>query len=436
MKNLLVISLLSLLTLPGCGLTQILPKSPPERAAINPQLGLNLTASDAIPTDILYPDFKTLGVETFRQLPSADLSWAKVEPTNDAWDFSRADEALMQAEVEPIVTLFSAQYASPNSPWSKQEDGFQKTVNADTQDYLETVVNRYKNYVKYWEIGNEMDRWVAFNPGAKRPTDTTNFPPVLPTDGFLPKEQGEFLAEVADIIRANDPDAIIIMPGLSGLSEYTYDTWLAGVLTTAGTTTFDVVSYHFQAPWVQLPPARKIFATKLETFGLGYKPVWLTETGSTSSPTLKTRTNYPNSESSQAADIFRRALIGFGHQDELVLWHGYQSSEGSTNTWRDYGLVSPNGDKKLAYHAFKLFAIELLPFAKVEALEESPVGVNVYKITRQDKTVRYVAWGKGNWDTPHGTSSITSVLPDANKAYKWTPVPRTITLTNLPVLIK
>src|SRR3989338_5315812 len=156
MKRLTVASLLSLLVLPGCTLSPLLsPKI--QRSTETPQFGVNFIRYGSAPTADIYQDFKTLGVETFRQLTSEDVGWNNVEPTNDQWNFNATDDAIMKAEVEPIVTLFTLQYASPNPPWSTKDSVFQKTVGPDAKNYVETVVKRYKDYVKYWEIGNEMD---------------------------------------------------------------------------------------------------------------------------------------------------------------------------------------------------------------------------------------------------------------------------------------
>ena len=54
---------------------------------------------------------------------------------------------------------------------------------------------------------------------------------------------------------------------------------------------------------------------KLEAFrekhGPGDKPVWMTETGSTSSPALTIRTDYPDSPQPQAAGTAKPALYSF-----------------------------------------------------------------------------------------------------------------------------
>ena len=68
-----------------------------------------------------------------------------------------------------------------------------------------------------------------------------NLPPSYPLDGFTPQEQGAFLAQAAALVRQLDPDAVIVLPGTAGISDYHLDTWFPGVIQGGGTDWFDVV---------------------------------------------------------------------------------------------------------------------------------------------------------------------------------------------------
>ncbi|MFA6522068.1 MAG: endo-1,4-beta-xylanase [Patescibacteria group bacterium] len=386
-------------------------------------------------------EFSALGIGFQRQLVTADLTWGNIEPQDGAWNFERSDAVLKSTTVEPIVTLFAMQYASPTPPWMKRGCTFQKTVGAEARDYLETVVKRYADDVTYWEIGNEMDHWRALDE-ADGPADITKLPSCLPSDGFSPEEQGLFFKQTAQIIRDNDPEAIILMPGMAGLSDYTLNTWFYGVIAGGGTDWFDIVNYHFYSPWNQFSPLRKNLDAFLKNNLLTGKPVWLTETGSTSSPTLTQRTNYPNSEASQASDIFRRIVPAYALGDDVVLWHTHVSSpDEPTNDWRLYGINDDDGNPQQAYYAFKLLIDELLPFTKVEVIkEEGQRGQNIYEITREDGAVVYVAWGEGDLSVSsleHGVSKMTDVASN-NENYSWLPVrsEAVVSLSDIPILLE
>jgi hypothetical protein len=415
-----------------------------------PQLGLNFirfywpkgkgapmdTTTPYLQPAAIFKDFDELGAQCYRQFVRADLLWNVVEPRKGQWDFAAADAVLKTGTATPIATLFANQYASPTPPWYGAGDTFSKTLGPEAKEYLSAVVERYGKYVKYWELGNEMSHWRAADPGdagARR----AKLPACLPTDGFSPAEQGRFLAETASFIKERDPDAVIVMPGMPGFSDYEFTTWLPGVVGAAGQNTFDVINYHYYGEWSSYAQGRSQLSATLSGLGLSGKPVWNTETGSTASPTLTLRTDYPNTPESQAADVFRRIVQAYAAGDSLVCWHTYISSDNTpSNEWRLYGLRTADSTRLPSYDSFKLLGNEIVPFVKVDAMPSS--GQYVFKITRRDGGVRYVAWGGGSLAVPDGISSSTSVITDAAGDFSWQTVTggKTIALSDVPVLLK
>jgi hypothetical protein len=430
-----------------------IPK-PALRRPANLQIGLNFirvyfsnrpneldTTTPYLQPDAIFRDFKDLGVHAYRQFVKADLLWDVVEPRDNQWNFAQADAVIPHPDFEPIVTLFRLQYASPTPPWATSPQQFQKRIGVEATDYLEMVVKRYAPYVKYWELGNEMPFWRAADPsdqGKKPEQGEEKMPAAYPTDGFSPREQGVFLAQAAAIIRKNDPDAVILSPALPGLSDYDLNIWLPGVIAGGGKDWFDIVNYHFYGGWEQFTMSRPKFQEQLKKLGLDSKPVWMTETGATSSATLTLRTNYPNSTESQAADIFRRIVQAWGNGDAFVAWHTYIATSDNTSNWRAYGIRSEKGNAQPAYYAFKLLTSELVPFARVEKISADAKGVNAYKITTQAGAVKYVAWGRGNYTIPPGVTQTTSVIPKADGNYAWQPTQagKVVALSASPVLFK
>lgn len=419
--------------------------APTHTTAAPPQFGLNFIrfywgpndnpTADFVQPDAIFNDFQALGVQAFRQFIKADLFWNIVEPEDNQWQFEQADNVIMHAPIAPIVTLFSLQYASPTPPWGRE---FQKTVGPEATDYITTVVQRYAPYVTYWEIGNEMDHWRAFDPGDNDMPPPRSQLSAVPANGFSPQEQGVFLAQVAELIRANDPDAVILMPGMGGLDNYTLNTWFAGVVEGGGADWFDVVNYHFYSSWERLPFLHKDLDAFLAAHGIADKPVWLTETGATNDPTLNGRTDYPNSPQTQAADVFRRALLAYGAGDSYVGWHTYIGSPSAPdNLWRGYGIRTDSGENELAYYAVQLLTTELVPFTAV-----TPIATiqeqQVFRVETAVGETKYVAWGQGSFTVPEGMAQMASVVPDETGGITWLEVTpgETITLTEYPVLLK
>jgi hypothetical protein len=184
---------------------------------------------------------------------------------------------------------------------------------------------------------------------------------------------------------------------------------------------------------------RSKLQTFLEQHDLSDKPVWLTETGSTASESLTGRTDYPNSYTSQAADIFRCIVQAYGQGDDLVLRHTYiDSTDVPDNDWRLYGVRADKGEAHPSYYALKLLVQELIPFAQIETLSCDARALNAYRVTTQAGEIRYVVWGTGAYQIPDGVTRMTTVIPDAKGGYTWQAVRsgETISLASEPVLLK
>jgi hypothetical protein len=414
-------------------------------AVAEPRLGLNFVryhwdrpGEQSRSVEETNGDLKRLGVDAMRQFMRADLVWRDVEPQNNVWSFERADEVLNEPAVTPIVTLFSLQYASGTPPWDQGPGAFRPIVGAHARDYVETVVKRYADKVTYWEIGNEMDHWRAADPGDRKGPPGRR-PPHNPPGGFGPEQHGKFVADVAAIIRANDPDAVIVMPGVAGLSPYVLETWLPGFAKGGGAEAVDVVNYHFYGSWASFVDRRARLTQVLNDVGLSGKPVWLTETGSSSDPTLDSRNPGNNSPVQQAADVFRRAVGGWAAGDQAVFWHSHVSSPNRPrNRWRGYGLRDSMGAQKPAYAAMQLLAEHVAPFTSLQPVAGLKSGQYGVQITLKDGIHRWVYWGQGTVSAPLGPTAkaYTSVVPNEEGRHVWRGVPDTLTLSDIPVLLR
>ncbi|RME73918.1 MAG: hypothetical protein D6776_06200, partial [Planctomycetota bacterium] len=263
-------------------------------------------------------------------------------------------------------------------------------------------------------------------------------PPFDASAGFSTAQQGAFLAAVAAIVRQEDPDAVILLPGLSGPDGWSRD-WLQGVIAAAGTDWFDIVNYHDYGPWNDLLARHTDFVAWLGSVGLGAKPIWLTETGCSSDPSLSLRTDYPNSPEQQAADVFRRPLLAWGAGVPYVGWHTWIGGTNGSDPWRFYGLRLDDAARtpQPSLYSMQLLVSELLPFERVvrETADSSPL--HRYRIERRDGSVRWVVWGSGTDTVPAGATAMTGVY-SADGSFSWTAVSpgSPITATDVPVLLR
>ncbi len=366
-----------------------------DTTAHSPQIGLNFikTHGDpAIPDEIeevawVLADLKRLGAQLSRQIVGSGMYWDQIEPNDNKWFFDPTIEYFeSESNLVNVGDLHNLQYASATPPWSEV---WMEPGNEDHLDYLNNTVVRFKDYVEYWEPGNELAHWRRY---AEDPL----------TSGIIGPDDGDYTAEdrvlflqfVADFVHEKDPDGQVIYPGLGGVSDYNLSE-LAITLEKTEPGTFDVFSFHDYGPWWTLPHKYNQVYEVVSEYESDPR-IWVTETGVTSDPTLSVRTSYPNSPEEQAADVWRRLVILYGAGAELVAWHTHVSSPPSPdNMWRDYGLLSYAGIEKLSYYSYQLLTSKLIPFEEVEVISEgdyeAKTGVWVYRFKTLDGD-RYVLW--------------------------------------------
>ena len=399
-----------------------------------------MNSTRSLAPDTTATDLASLHAEVVRQLTNADALWDTVEPREGAWNWTSTDSALqaLSATSEPIVDLFAMQYASPNAPW-KTTGTFEKTMTPEAETYLRAVVGRYKDIVKYWEIGNEMDHWRAADPGVTAPKNLSadsKLPQLKPTDGYSPEDQGKFFAAAAAIVREIDPDAVMVMPGMASVDSFQTGTWLPGFVKGAGTDGFDVVNYHDYQSWDGMQSRFNALHTAMQTLGISGKPIWLTETGSTTDATLAQRTNYPNSTTTQAADVLRRLLTALSNGVNVAIWHTYFSSPSlnGTNAWRGYGLRDENGTQYPSYSAYQALG-ESFPATSVQNISTTS-GMYVIKITPVSGPVAYAVWGSGTWTVPTGLTSQYTISSTAVAKTAAPAAGSSVTLSVIPQLFR
>jgi len=143
-----------------------------------------------------------------RQLTYADVFWHQVEPFDNQWSFSYSDSVFIEFQgINYVGTLYSMfmedtigyqvpwrSCANPGNPacrWIAARDS------NDTKQYLDTLIRRYGDIIKYWELGNEVE-----NHG---------FP-----EGFPLPQLVQFFKYNYRWIKAGDLDAKVIMPSFLG----------------------------------------------------------------------------------------------------------------------------------------------------------------------------------------------------------------------------
>lgn len=427
------------------------PTPIPGRADM-PQFGLNQifvgldaepgepfsTASVQYRPDTIYDTFDALGIQTFRQLQYADLVWSNIEPSYLNFADNGPTSIFTTAEIEPIATLFEIQYASPTPPWCTDPADFQKYMGRDAYEYLDHLIDYYGDYVRYYEIGNEVYHWVASYP-PQLDSALESMPTCFPAEGYYPDEQGIFLEEASLYIRTGDPDAVITLPAVNASDDLS-NSWLSEVIgATADIEWFDVVAYHSYVEWTRLYTMRPALRTLTDALGIGHKMIKMTEGGSSSNPEKTKKTDYPNSEETQASDIFRMPLITWGYGDATFVWHALipppPDEDGGGYSCE---VLNSDGTWRPSAYTVQLMTSNLIPFTQVSDLSAPSEDQYVYRITREDGDVRWVMWGEQRTRVPAGVSEWTSVFPDLDGNFTWSSVApgEYLSLEQTPILLR
>ncbi len=270
-----------------------------------------------------------------------DILWQDIEAVKGTFDFSKYD-AIVQRLTDNGIGVFAVlsyhtDWASPNGKWNM--------VNADHGmflNYCRAVVNRYKGKISYWEIWNEPDSGIYWEP----------------QDGL--KHYCALLREAYRVIKTEDPSSFVLNGGLAmGLSSVNklYDN--------GAKDSFDIMNIHdFQTP--EDPIAVKRLSGLVNgTYkvmcrnGDGNKKIWVTETGCPGvkpvAPVVAWWMGKNPTEDQQAGFVKEtyRALLACPPV-EKVFWAFFRDTDRHWNNGVDFlGLIRHDFSPKPALKAYK-----------------------------------------------------------------------------------
>ena len=256
-----------------------------------------------------------------------------------------------------------------------------------------------KKGIKYWQVENEWDwRW----------KDT-------------PQSFVEFLKISYQTIKAADPDATVVLGGISKLAPDAFQAGLLGdsfevngkVITPAtlgqqeqfreehalrtyvlehGHPYFDIISFHqygrYQAIGKEIEYLRGIMRKQKYD-----KPLWMTEAGG---PFVAFGEAY--TEDRQAQEVVKYYVTALANGVEVVFWSTYVATPEWGTAFTNTALVE-RGRKKPAYYAYKLLASKLQNAVRVERLFSSGHG-QLVRFTLKTGNRVYVAWRDGGAGAP------------------------------------
>jgi len=357
-------------------------------------------------------------------------SWFEMQPTRDTWDF-RSVDAVVARNAHPIVLNVWGQVGfvypfKSELPWARLGSLGSKTAimnhikahqvdlsdpqqKAEAEVYVKTFVERYKDVVDYWEVGNE---------------------------GHQTPEALDIAARTCRWIKETKPDATVLLGTVAGDDEAMFARGFAAyreLLAEGIGECCDVATMHYYGKTenidVTLAERVRAFRAALDEFGVD-KPLWLTET-STSSHESSVLSG-PSSERNQARDVVKRLVVASAAGADKVFWHDYQETY-PDNKFYACNLVDQGRGPKPAYFTLKLVVDRLGYCQAVEELRADTV--KLYRFTTDAGEV-FVAWSDSEQTTdlsPHLTASQVTITHIVEEAGETAPATETAPVAQVPV---
>ncbi|MDP3584440.1 MAG: beta-galactosidase [Thiobacillus sp.] len=250
------------------------------------------------------------------RLWDAAVSWERLEPAQDSWDFKRLDTLVALAErhgIEPMLTLGITPRWAASRPNEKFVYGYGGNSPPrdmrDWEDYVRTVTTRYKGRIQYYELWNE------------------------PTFDEIDKGRGFYAGSVKTmvelgriahrVIKEIDPNNKLISPGFTDQGGR-----LDLYLSNGGKSITDVVAHHCYPQKPERITACLDFVRGVMTkHGIDGLPLWNTETGfwlplagETPNP------NWPKNQNELSGYIARTLILGAVSGLDRFYWYSWETT--------------------------------------------------------------------------------------------------------------
>jgi len=126
---------------------------------------INLTTST---TPVKTPFGIYTNVQLYNYLPKLgaswtfiSISWGDIEPEQDVWDFEKADRVIQETETYQINLIVKIRtgmcWATVSREVSDPRTSLPPATIEDYSEFVYTLVDKYKDYVDFWAVENEMN---------------------------------------------------------------------------------------------------------------------------------------------------------------------------------------------------------------------------------------------------------------------------------------
>ncbi len=270
-----------------------------------------------------------------------DFLWSDIEPHEGAFDFNKYDylvDLLYKNHIQLLGILdYSTDWASACGKWNCPPKDSATFLN-----FVKKLAGRYKDKVKYWELWNEPDSYIYWEP----------------QDGLV--SYCALLKEVYGALKEIDPECKVLNGGLAnGLASINrlYDNGAKDY--------FDILNIHiFESPLDAMGIKRVIAYPKLAhklmvRKGDGDKKIWVTEIGSPGVPKGQKVKNWwagPNPNEQEQASWVRMVYgeLLKNPAVEKIFWAFFRDTKEHWDNGTDYfGIVRWDFSRKPSFEAYR-----------------------------------------------------------------------------------
>jgi hypothetical protein len=289
---------------------------------------------------VQYWGSNTAGMNSdFNDLNGANVTWARLDLVKTSSPDPNFDAAVQAAKAHNVNLVVTVKKPPPSNDLGTDAD------RAAYRAWLSEMVNRYKYWVKHWEIHNEANLHYEWNIDDSSGSNQTAYADAV-------RRYVLHLKDGFETVKANDPTATVLF---GGLSEWTVERYMDVLVTTDAYRYFDVMSYH---PYGYNPDRVlsrfNSFKSKMNlNANYAVKPIWVTETGFNTS--WSNKAGYVTSEQTKA-DYLRQTLprLRDAGAQPPIFWYTLHESDTQPGFGLEIKSKSTLGTQYLpAYYALR-----------------------------------------------------------------------------------
>ncbi|MDY6878570.1 MAG: hypothetical protein SWK90_20520, partial [Chloroflexota bacterium] len=366
-----------------------------------------------------------------------DFIWPNIEPTNDGWNFGAYDAVVNDLDAAGMnmvgILLWTPDWAATSglggisTPRSDQRSpGWHAPAHADPLaplvpsaassppqglylswndpnnhwgNYVYTVVSRYKDRVKHWEMWNEPE-WSYFWTGT-----STDYAQLLKV-GY-------------QATKAACPDCTVLFGGLHYWLNTDYYKWVLNVLdddpaAPQNNYFFDVMSVHLYSRSSNTYDEVNNIRAGMSAYGVGDHPIWLTETGvpvwGDGLVGPKPKYDYAATQDEAAAYVIQSYANSWASDVERYFF--FRTHDADMGEY--FGLIRNDHSLRPAYVAYQVATTYLVsPSFTTRVISDSDLNVTLWGTPRGKVSVLW------NESPTTGVYTLPAAMPTATLVDRW-----------------